>query len=72
MSLRVDEKRKMMRLNLLPENFYKGSGVITMNVISESVQHSIGLNIDSLFLSYTTVRVGTEEWRTAFYDCKII
>lgn len=72
LSLRIDEKRKMMRLNLLPEKFYKGLGKYSMYVISESVQHSIGLFIDNLFLSYKTARVGTEEWRMAFYDCKII
>ncbi len=78
LSLRIDEKRKMMRLNLLPENSYflhmgdHYSMVFSKELIkNQIVEHSLGVRIDSLFLSYSK-KFGTEKLKSALYSCKII
>ena len=72
LSLRIDEKRKMMRLNLLPEDSY----TIVLELLYRSsfyyiINHTIELSIDSLILSYETYRKDNV-FRKAIYNCKII
>ena len=77
LSLRIDEKRKKMRLSLLPEHSYhvsfpKISPSYAVSFKHTNVHHTIGLDIDSLYLSYTKDREDFEEVKFAFYSCKII
>tara|TARA_B100000212_G_scaffold105302_1_gene78023 strand:+ start:506 stop:823 length:318 start_codon:yes stop_codon:yes gene_type:complete len=75
LSLRINEKRKMMRLNLLPEESYSlnnGEKYYEISLNHEATQHNINLDIGSLFLIYTKLPNGTSKNRMGFYSCKII
>ena len=55
LSLRVDDKRKTMRLNLLPENSYRQSpnlNVLIYKTESDLYEYTLFLNFETLSLDY--------------------
>ena len=55
LSLRVDDKRKTMRLNLLPENSYRQSpnlNVLIYKTESDFIEYTLYLNFENLSLDY--------------------
>ena len=75
LSLRIDEKRKTMRLNLMPEVSYSTDlGYAYASSFYFSTNHTIELSIDSLVLYYKIRPSNTKDsvFSTAFYSCKII
>ena len=72
LSIRVDEKRRMMRINLLPEkpygkieNFYK------IQFSYKKLTYDVDLYIQDLYVDYG-VAFEDKEFEREFYSCKII
>jgi hypothetical protein len=75
LSLRVDDKRKTMRLNLLPENSYRQSPNFNVLIYkTESVinEYTILLNLETLTLDYRWKYLGDNIGNEATYFCKVI
>ena len=82
LSLRVDDKRKTMRLNLLPENSYRQSpnvNVLIFKTESDFIAYTLYLNFETLSLDYIWKYTNEDMQRLndnienkATYFCKVI
>ena len=75
LSLRVDDKRKTMRLNLLPENSYRRSpnfNVLIYKTESDLYEYTLFLNFETLFLDYRWKYLNDNIENKATYRCKVI
>ena len=75
LSLRVDDKRKTMRLNLLPENSYRQSpnfNILIFETESDLFEYTLFLNFETLFLDYRWKYLNDNIENEATYLCKVI
>ena len=73
LSVRIDEKRKMLRVSLLPESSYSlwlGKNYKS-NFKHEGITHDVMIGIPNLYVFYTQVD-DNNDFKRGIYSCKII